>query len=79
LLCSCVLRESPPVRPAGGHFHLRPQMKVTKAKGLKSDLTDPSGYNPRARAVRLNRSLAAEAVYPRKSVSRVEQAVFVGC
>jgi hypothetical protein len=29
------LRCSPPVRPAGGHFHLLAQMKVTKAKCLK--------------------------------------------
>jgi hypothetical protein len=28
-------RSSPPVRPAGGHFHLLAQMKVTKAKCLK--------------------------------------------
>jgi len=30
------LRCSPPVRPAGGHFHLLAQMKVTKAKGLNT-------------------------------------------
>jgi hypothetical protein len=31
--------SSPPVRPAGGHFHLLAQMKVTKAKGLNTDLS----------------------------------------
>jgi len=25
-------------RPAGGHFHVLAQMKVTKAKGLNTDL-----------------------------------------
>jgi hypothetical protein len=33
------MRGSPPVRPAGGHFHLLAQMKVTKANGLEYDLT----------------------------------------
>jgi hypothetical protein len=30
------MRGSAPVRPAGGHFHLLAQMKVTKAKGLNT-------------------------------------------
>ncbi|HEY6353778.1 MAG TPA: hypothetical protein VIY30_04760 [Burkholderiaceae bacterium] len=40
-------------------------MKVTKAKGLNTDLTGSLGYNPRTTAVQLNRSLAADAVRPR--------------
>ena len=74
-----VLRESPPVRPAGGHFHLRAQMKVTKAKGLKTDLTGSPVQNPRTTSVPLKRSLAAEAMHPRTSVLRIEGELFVGC
>ena len=66
-------------RPAGGHFHLRAQMKVTKAKGLNTDLTDLHGKNPRATVVQPNRSLAADAPYPRKPVRRVDLAWFVAC
>jgi hypothetical protein len=54
-------------------------MKVTKAKGLNTDLTDLHGKNPRAAVVRLRRLLAADAMYPRESVLRVEPAVFVVC
>jgi hypothetical protein len=54
-------------------------MKVTKAKGLKTDLTGSSGYNPRVTAVQRNRSLAADASYPRKPASRAERTFFVGC
>jgi hypothetical protein len=32
----CASRGSPPVRPAGGHFHLLAQIKVTKAKCLNT-------------------------------------------
>ena len=73
-------------RPAGGHFHLRAQMKVTKAKGLNTDLTDLHGNNPRATVVQLNRSLATDgprlrtdAPHPRKSVMRAEPTCFVVC
>ncbi|HEY6510611.1 MAG TPA: hypothetical protein VI032_01450 [Burkholderiaceae bacterium] len=66
-------------RPAGGHFHLRAQMKVTKAKGLKTDLTGLYGNNPRTASVRLKRSLAADAMYPRKSVLQDELVLYVGC
>ena len=66
-------------RPAGGHFHLLVQMKVTKAKGLKTDLTDSSFYNPRTTSVQLKRSPAAEAMHPRKSVQRTELISFVVC
>jgi hypothetical protein len=53
-------------------------MKVTKAKGLKTDMTGASSYNPRATVVPLNRSLAADTVHPRKPVLRAEPAFFVG-
>ena len=66
-------------RPAGGHFHLLAQMKVTKAKGLNTDLTGSSGYNPRTISVQRKRSLAADTVHPRKSVPRIEPVWFVGC
>jgi len=88
------LRESPPVRPAGGHFgirqlrcaklpdppseHLLAQMKVTKAKGLNTDLTGSPGYNPRTRTVHLMRSLAADALLPRNMSLRAERIFFVG-
>ncbi|HSB99224.1 MAG TPA: hypothetical protein VLE45_04865, partial [Burkholderiaceae bacterium] len=55
------------------------QMKVTKAKGLKTDLTGSPGYNPRTRSVRLIRSLAADAVRGLMSVPRTEPVLFVGC
>ncbi len=64
-------------RPAGGHFHLRAQMKVTKAKGLNTDLTGSPGYNLRTRSVQLKRSLATDTVLPRKSMLRAEPTFFV--
>ncbi|HEY6355462.1 MAG TPA: hypothetical protein VIY30_13315 [Burkholderiaceae bacterium] len=54
-------------------------MKVTKAKGLNTDLNGSSGCNPRTATVHLMRSLAAGTPLPRKSVLRAERAVFVGC
>jgi ketosteroid isomerase-like protein len=42
-------------------------MKVTKAKGLNTDLTGSSVDNPRDKVVQLNRSLAAGAPHSRKS------------
>jgi hypothetical protein len=54
-------------------------MKVTKAKGLKTDLTDLRGNDPRATWVQLKRSLATDAMYPRKAVRRGEPASFVVC
>ena len=54
-------------------------MKVTKAKGLKTDLIGSPDYNPRITPVQLMRSLAAEAMHPRKSVSRIDLLSFVGC
>jgi len=54
-------------------------MKVTKAKGLKTDLTGSLGYNPRSRSVRLHRSLAADAMRPRKPGHRSESTLFVDC
>jgi len=54
-------------------------MKVTKAKGLKTDLTGSPGYNPRSRSVRPDRSLAADAMRPRKPVHRIESILFVVC
>jgi hypothetical protein len=54
-------------------------MKVTKAKGLKTDLSGSLGYNPRSSSVRLHRSLAAEAMHPRKPVLRAESDLFVVC
>jgi hypothetical protein len=54
-------------------------MKVTKAKGLKTDMTGSSGYNPRTTSVQHKRSLAADAAHPRKSVLGVEPVWFVGC
>jgi hypothetical protein len=53
-------------------------MKVTKAKGLNTDLITSLGKNPRTRSVQLRRSLAAEAMLPRKPVSRSEEVSFVG-
>jgi len=53
-------------------------MKVTKAKGLNTDLTGSSGGSPRAGLVQFTRSLATDAPHPRKSVSRAEPVVFVG-
>jgi hypothetical protein len=54
-------------------------MKVTKAKGLDTDLTGSFSYNPRATSVQSNRSLAADAAHPRKPVQRIEPALFVAC
>jgi hypothetical protein len=54
-------------------------MKVTKAKGLNTDLTGSSGYNPRAKVVQLERSMTADALHPRKPGLRAESALFVGC
>jgi hypothetical protein len=54
-------------------------MKVTKAKGLNTDLTGSSGYNPRATVVQLMHSLAADAPHPRKSACRAEPTFFVVC
>jgi hypothetical protein len=54
-------------------------MKVTKAKGLKTHLTGSSFQNPRTRSVQLKRSLAADAMLPRKSVRRDELELFVVC
>jgi hypothetical protein len=66
-------------RPAGGYFPLLAQMKVTKAKGLNTDLTGASGYNPRTTIIQLKRSLATDAPHPRNMSSRAEQVLFVGC
>jgi hypothetical protein len=66
-------------RPAGGHFLLLAQKKVTKEEGLKTDLTDSSFCSPRTTSVQLKRSLAADAMHPRKSVRRTERISFVGC
>jgi hypothetical protein len=54
-------------------------MKVAKAKGLNTDLTGSRGDNPRAKPVHLKRSLAADALHPRKSVPRNELVSYVGC
>jgi hypothetical protein len=66
-------------RPAGGHFLLLAQKKVTKEEGLNTDLTGSSGYNPRTTSVQRKRSLAADATHPRKSVPGIEPVWFVGC
>jgi len=54
-------------------------MKVTKAKGPNTYLAGLHGNNPRATPGQLHRSLAADAMRPRKSVLKFEPAVFVGC
>jgi hypothetical protein len=54
-------------------------MKVTKAKGLNPHLAGATGSNPRKRSVQLKRSLAADAVLPRKSVRRTDPTSFVVC
>ncbi|HEY6356442.1 MAG TPA: hypothetical protein VIY30_18310, partial [Burkholderiaceae bacterium] len=54
-------------------------MKVTKAKGLNTDLNGSSGYNPRTETAQLERSLAADAPHPRKPVLRTKPTVFVAC
>jgi hypothetical protein len=54
-------------------------MKVTKAKGLNTDLAGSSSFNPRAASLLLMRSLAADAMHPRKAVLRAELASFVVC
>jgi len=54
-------------------------MKVTKAKGLNTDLTELHGKNPRAAVVQLNRSLAADTPYLRNSVWREQPTFFVVC
>jgi len=53
-------------------------MKVTKAKGLNTDLAEVPGYNPRTPVVRFKRSLAADAMYLRNRARRVERVSFVG-
>jgi hypothetical protein len=64
-------RKSPPVRPAGGHFLLRAEEKVTKEKGLNTDLTDSPGYSLRTQLVPLTRSLATDDIASAKvSVDR---------
>jgi len=55
------------------------QEKVTKEKSLKTDLAGSLGDNPRTRSVRFGRSLAAEAMHPRKPVLRAEPVRFAGC
>jgi hypothetical protein len=54
-------------------------MKVTKAKGLNTDLAGSSGYNPRAASLLLMRSLAADAMCLRNPVLRGEPLLFVVC
>jgi hypothetical protein len=54
-------------------------MKVTKAKGLNTDLTGLYGDNLRTKWVQLIRSLAADAPLPRNMSQRAERTFFVGC
>jgi hypothetical protein len=54
-------------------------MKVTKAKGLNTDLTELHGNKLRVTRVQLTGSLVTDARHPRESVSRVEPTFFVVC
>ena len=63
-------------RPAGGHFHLLAQMKVTKAKGLNTDLTELAWQEPTSGSLfDSDARWPRMQPYPRKSVLRTEPIV----